>query len=62
MSPARTDKMDARQLRLYIAMRDAEKSKQKNMKAATEPMGLCLIITVFMLAIIIAPPIAIVLL
>ena len=62
MSPTRTETMDPRQLRLYNAMKDAEKDKKQNIKAATEPMPLCLIITVFMLVLFIAPPLAIVLL
>jgi hypothetical protein len=40
----------------------AEKAKKEAIKAANEPMGACLFIAVFMLALIIAPPLAIVLL
>lgn len=40
----------------------AAKAKAKAIKEANQPMGLCLIIVVFMLVLFIAPPVAIVLL
>lgn len=48
------------------AMKDARdraaKSKKEAIELANQPLGLCLFITVFILAAVIAPPIAIVLL
>jgi len=53
---------ELRQIALKRAASAAEAAKKKAIKEANKPMGLCLIISVFMLAVIIAPPLVIVLL
>ncbi len=47
-----------RQEKMQRAIRVAEKAKKEAMRKAQEPMGACLIVAVFLLVAIIAPPVA----
>lgn len=55
-------KSEMKQQALKDVRDKAAKNKQDAIKAASEPLGLCLFIAIFILAAIVVPPVAIVLL